>query len=262
MPERSESVQNIARVGLIARGTVYLLVGLLALMVVIYGPGAGGRMSDSRGALRELVRQPFGYFVVSLMALGLVCYAVWRVLTGLFDWDAYGRRWSGWFVRVTQIFGGLVHLGLGAYALNLMFLFTRTNNRASEQRLVRWLFELPFGDWIVGAVGVGIVVFGVAQFVIAWREAFRHYMTIPDDHARVVIPICKYGLMARGIVFSIIGWFFTRAAFTHTATEAGGFREAWRALRAQPMGDAWVTFVALGFVAYGLFSVLEARYRT
>lgn len=261
MPSRSANVLNLARVGLIARGTVYVLIGILALMVVIYGPDAGGKITDSRGALRELVRQPLGYFLLSLVALGLFCYAVWRVLAGIFDYDDYGRGWSGWLVRAGQIIGGLVHLALGAYALNLMFLFTRTNNRASEQRLVRWLFGLPFGDWIVGAVGIGIIIFGVAQFVIAWREAFRHYMDIPEAHGRVVIPICKYGLMARGIVFSLIGWFFTRAALMHSPTEAGGFREAWRALRAQPLGDAWVSFVAIGFMAYGLFSAIEAQYR-
>lgn len=261
MTARSVNVQNLARVGLIARGTVYVLIGVLALMVIVYGPGAGGKITDSRGALRALVQQPLGYFLSSLIALGLFCYAIWRVLAGIFDYDVYGGGWSGGFVRAGQVLGGFVYMGLGAYALNLMFLFTRTNTRASEQRLVRWLFELPFGTWIVGAVGVGILVFGVAQFVIAWLEAFRHYIHVPPEHARVIVTICKYGLMARGMVFTLIGWFFTRAALTHSAREAGGFREAWRALRAQPMGDAWVTFVALGFIAYGFFSAIEARYR-
>jgi hypothetical protein len=259
MPPKRRSVRTLARVGLLARGAVYFLVGMLALMVAIHEPG--GRTTDSQGAMRELLRKPMGVVLLSAIAFGLFCYALWRLLDGIHDYDGYGKGWRGFFARSGQIFGALVHLSLGAYALNLIFLFTRTTTKVSEQKLVRWLFSLPLGDWIVGGVGGGIVIFGISQFVVAWREDYRHYMMIPQGKARFLMPICRYGLMARGLVFMLIGSFFVQAAIKHSPREAGGFREAWRALRQQPHGEIWVGVVAVGFMAYALFSATEAAYR-
>lgn len=259
MSVEPRSVRWLARVGLLSRGAVYILVGVLALLVALHGPG--GKATDVLGAMRELVRKPLGTLLLITIASGLLCYAVWRLLDGIFDYDEYGRRWDGIVVRVGQIVGGVVHIAFGAYGLNLIFLFKRTTLRPSEQRLARWLFAWPYGDYLVGLVGFAVLVFGVAQFVISWREAFRHYMEIPMARERILVPLCKWGLMARGIVFSLIGTFFFNAALTHSSHEAGGFKKAWAALREQPFGELWMAFVALGLIAYGLFSAAEARYR-
>jgi hypothetical protein len=246
-------------VGLIARGAVYFLMGILALLVVLKEPG--GRTTDTRGAMRELLHEPMGYLLLTLIGVGLLSYSAWRLLEGINDYDEYGRGFRGFFVRSGQIAGSLVHLALGLYAINLVFLFTRTNTRAGEQHLVRWLFGLPSGDVIVLGVGLGVVIFGIAQIILAWREGFRHYIVLPEKRSGWMLPLCKYGLVARGVVFTFIGWFFVNAAVKHSPREAGGFKEAWAALRAQPHGDVLVGVVAIGFMAYGFFSVIEARYR-
>jgi hypothetical protein len=260
MPTKREpGVRTLARVGLLARGIVYFTVGILALMVASHTPG--GRATDGRGAMREILHQPLGYILLGLIAIGVFCYAFWRALEAIHDYDGHGRGPLGFILRTGQLIGAVVYILLGAYAVNLIFLFSRSSTKASEQKIVRWLFGLPFGDWVVFAVGAIIVIFAVAQFFIAWFEAYTSYIAIPDRRSSLIMPICKYGLMARGLVFGLIGWFFINAAVKHSPREAGGFREAWYALRQQPHGDVLVGVVAAGFIAYAFFSAVEAVYR-
>ena len=249
----------LGRVGLVSRGLVYLLVGALALMVVLQQPG--GRTTDTRGAMRSLGHEPVGQIVLPIVAAGLFCHALWRLLQAIYDPDNFGRGWLGVGVRLGQITGAAIYTALGVYAINLVFLFTQNPAHASERHLVRWMFSWPLGDWAVGVVGLGIAAFGIGQMVFAWREGFRAFMTIPPERGHWVLPLCKYGLTARGLVFAIIGWFFINAALKHSPREAGGFKEAWAALRAQPHGDWVVGCVALGFIAYAFYCAIEAAYR-
>lgn len=253
------SIRNMARVGLISRGAVYFLMGVLALMVALETPG--GRTTDTRGALRTLLHEPLGYILLTMIALGLFCYAVWRLLEGIYDYDGYGRGAGGLCMRLGQIVGSMVHFALGAYSLNLIFLFMRTSDHRGEQKLVRWLFGWPFGDWLVGAVGLVVILFGVAQMYIAWCEAFRFYIEIPKRRSGLILLLCKYGLVARGILLVLVGWFFFNAARKHSPREAGGFKEAWQALLNQPFGHVLLGIVAMGFIAYAFFSAVEAAYR-
>src|SRR4051812_42954311 len=108
MPVRRTSIRNLARVGLVARGAVYFLIGVLALMVVFKTPG--GRTTDTRGAMRELMREPQGYILLTVIAVGLLCYAVWRLLESIYDYDENGRGLRGFSLRLGQIFGAIFHL--------------------------------------------------------------------------------------------------------------------------------------------------------
>ena len=256
---RRPRYQTLARAGLLSRGLVYLLVGVLALMVVMHEPG--GRTTDTRGAMRSLMHETAGQGILLLIAVGLLCYSVWRLLQCVYDIDRFGSGWLGLAVRAGQGIGAVIYLALAAYAVNLVFEFIKESRGASERHLVRWMFSWPMGDWMVGAVGVGVVLFGLGQMIFAWLEGFKAFIEIPPLRARFVVTICKYGLVARGMVFTIIGWFFINSALKHSPREAGGFKEAWAALRAQPHGDLLVAAVATGFIAYAFFSAVEAAYR-
>jgi hypothetical protein len=220
-----------------------------------------GEATDMKGVLRGILSQPLGTVLLSLMALGFFCYAIWRAIQAVTDSDHLGSDWKGYFMRFGRMMGAFFHLALGAYAFGLMFFFSPTRGPRAERQLAHFLFKLPLGDWLVGGVGVGILVFGVAQFVIAYREQFCDYIDIPRRGGRTLKSVCKFGLMARGFVFMIIGAFFMRAAVKHSSREVGGLKEAWMSLQAAPYGQYLMGLVALGLIAYAFFTGVEATYR-
>lgn len=252
-------MESLARVGLISRGTVYFLIGSLALLMA--AGDKHGEATDMKGVLTNLLSKPLGTFLLSLMALGFFCYAIWRAIQAVTDSDHLGNSWKGLILRSGQMGGALSHLGLGAYAFGLMFFFKSTKGPRAERQVARFLFKLPLGDWLVGGLGLGILIFGIAQFVIAYREQFCNYIAIPRRGSRTLKSVCKFGLMARGFVFMIVGGFFVRAGLRHSSKEVGGLREAWQSLQAAPYGEFLVAIVALGLIAYAFFTAVEAAYR-
>jgi hypothetical protein len=113
----------------------------------------------------------------------------------------------------------------------------------------------------LGCVAIGILIFGLAQVVIALREYFLDIINIPQNRKKYLMPVCKFGLVARGFVFMIVGVFFLSAAYYHDSHEAGGLKQAWIALAKQPIGWVWVSIVAVGLIAYAGYCAVEAVYR-
>ena len=64
----------------------------------------------------------------------------------------------------------------------------------------------------------------------------------------------------RGIVFTIMGIFLVTAAWHAKAEEARGMDGALLELLEQPSGRALLTLVSLGLIAFGVFSMLCARW--
>ncbi len=248
-----------AQIGLVSRGVVYLLMGVLALMVVLHRPE--GRNTDPKGALRELLSQPLGYIFVIILAVGLCCYAIWRIFEAIDNSEHFARDWKGYGLRIGGFSSALVHLALGYYAFNLVFLFSKDHVNFSERKLARWILGFHNGDVALAAVGAGILAFGAGQIVIAVREYFLDIVDIPGPRKKFLLPICKFGLGARGFVFMVVGVFFMEAAYFHDSHEAGGLKQAWAALAKQSFGWAWVTVVAMGLIAYAFYCAVEARYR-
>lgn len=71
----------------------------------------------------------------------------------------------------------------------------------------------------------------------------------------------RLGIAARGIVFTVIGFFLIQAAKQSDASQAKGFGEALASLEQNPFGPWILGLVALGLISYGIYSVVEARYR-
>ncbi|HKF93470.1 MAG TPA: DUF1206 domain-containing protein, partial [Gammaproteobacteria bacterium] len=74
-PDAGKGVEWLARMGYVAKGVVYMIVGVLAAMTAL---GVGGATTGTIGAVSRIEHQPFGQALVGLMALGLVGYVLWR----------------------------------------------------------------------------------------------------------------------------------------------------------------------------------------
>ena len=74
---------RLARLGYVAKGVVYLVIGFLALCEAL----GGGKTADPGGAMKIIGSQPFGGVMLALLAVGLACYALWKLVQGVLDAD-------------------------------------------------------------------------------------------------------------------------------------------------------------------------------
>jgi hypothetical protein len=254
-------IERFARCGYAAKGVVYVLVGSLAA----YGAFEPSHPTDSRGALSQVVHKPFGRVVLCVMAAGLAGYALWRVVQALRDTEDKGRSWKGIAVRGGYACIGFVYMGLSYSAVSLVL--GGSAGKTSDESARGWTalaLMFPLGRLVVALVGLGVVGFGLWQcykaFTARFRRKWKQYEM--SEHARSLATHAgQVGLVARGIVFGIIGLFLIDAAWLARAEEARGLSGALRTLEEQPYGPYVLGAVALGLVAYGLYMFVEARYR-
>lgn len=252
----------LGRFGYAAKGVVYITIGGVASLAALRG---GGRTADSRGALAELLRQPFGYAVLGVVAVGLAGYALWRLTQALKDTENKGSGLKGLAIRSGYACIAAVYAGLSYSAVQLML--GNGAGKGSDESSKEWtarLLALPFGRWLVGAAGLGVIGFGLYQCYKGLSAKFRKRMKtaeMDDVTQTIATRFGQVGLTARGVVFGIVGLFLIQAALHARAHEARGLRGALLALEQQPSGPWVLGAVALGLVAYGLFMFFEARYR-
>lgn len=264
-----EWIEPVARAGYAGKGVIYAVIGGLAVQQAM---GGGGQTSDSRGALREIAAAPFGQIALGLVAVGLVGYVIWRFVQAI--WDPEGkvsdddkRRWA---MRLFYLGSAVIYALLAYYAFSLLLGSGGGGSAAagaggsgggSSNGWVTQLMSMAWGAILVGAVGAGIVIRGIFQFVKAYNENFRERISARElGHTTQewVIRASRLGLTARGVVFAIIGSSVLYAAVTRDPIEARGLEGALDVLTTSP----WLLgAVGVGLIGYAIYQWLKARYR-
>jgi hypothetical protein len=251
----------LARSGYAARGLVYLVVGGLAVLAAL---GQGGQTTDAHGALTTLLTQPFGKVLLGIVALGLIGYALWRVVQALADVDHHGTDPKGLTIRGGLLVSAVAHSLLAVFALGLIFGWGSSvggGGESAAQNWTAWLMRQPFGRWLVGLIGLVIVGAGIAHMIKGYRARFEKFLEMDAATLEKVSPVCRFGLVARGVVFVIIGGFLIIAAVELDSAQARGLQGALQTLQQQAYGWILLGLVALGLVAFGIYSLIEAWYR-
>lgn len=259
----SPAMTLLARVGYAAKGIVYLIIGGLSAKVAL---GEGGSATDRNGALRAIHEQPFGRFLLAIVAIGLVGYALWSLIQALVDPEHKGTDAKGLAARVGYGVVGLSYAALAVAAAQLV-IGTGNGGPSSNTTTKDWtarLLALPFGPFLV--ILVGLIVIGIAGFLFyrSYKADFRKSLALEDAGAGTrewVITLGRAGYASLGVVFGIVGVFLIIAAARNNAGAAKGLGGALQELARQPYGHVLLGIVALGLIAYGLFSLTQARYR-
>lgn len=253
-------VERLARLGFMARGVVYITVGWLA---VLAAAGMGGKKTTTSGALATIAQQPFGKLLMIVLAVGLAGYALWRFVRGIVDPERKGTDAKGLAKRIGYVISGFAYGGLALTAAQIARGAGRSTGSTAQDATAR-LMALPFGPWLVGAVGALLIGIGVNTLYIAFKGKFREKLRLsemtPGEQAGAT-RMGKIGLTARAVVSGLIGAFLIQAALQSDANEARGLDGTLKVLAQQPYGRWLLGAVAAGLVAYGIYSFVEARYR-
>jgi hypothetical protein len=258
--EQSRWVERSGRFGLATKGVAYLLVAVVALKVAI---GGGGQTEDHQGALQTLADEPFGWALIALVALGFGSYAVWRLVQAVFDRDREGDDPKSLAKRAGELGEGILYAALAVGAIAILA-GSGGGGSQEEDQATAVVLDLPLGRWLVGLAGAAIIGAGAVNAYRAVSGSFRKELReeAMNGLARPwYIAFGVAGHLARAVVFGLVGVFLIRAAWQYDPDEAIGLDEALQKLAGEPYGAFLLGAVALGLAAYGLFCIVQARYR-
>lgn len=245
-----------ARVGLTARGIVYILMGFLALLIA---RGAHGEV-DQRSVLAEVLLKPQGKWLVGLLAVGFACYALWRFFEAAFGVSGENRTMGP---RLVSFVRGVIYSSLAFTAISV-FKGSHQLQSTQQKGYAVDVMSRPGGRLLVGLLGSAIVVVGVVALDGGMKFKFMRFFQ-PEKLSPAVRTwirdLGRIGTMARGFVFLLTGVLVVSAAWTHNATKASGLDGALKTLRDQPFGGLLLGAVATGLVIFGVYGLAEARYR-
>ena len=260
----------LARAGFVARGVISAVIGVLAAMEA-FGHTGNGRTTDSKGALRELhdhpLFQPFGRILLGIVAVGLVGYAVWLFVQGILDPEHSLQKNAKKrvFQRIGRIGGGLLHTGLAVFAIGLITGIALGNEEDGTKSWAARILGLgPIGVALVVAVGIGVLALAGWEIWKAWKSDLDDRLDLSrlsKGTQKLIVQLSRFGMVARAVAMVVIGVFLIIAAVRAKPDEARGLGSALSALQESPLGWPLLGVVAIGFIAYGVFQVIEARYR-
>ena len=258
----NEAATFLARLGFAARGLVYLIIGGFAVDAAM----RGGSAADNQGAIATLAHQPFGQILLFIVTAGLAGYALWRLTEAAGNPEKIARDAHGNLKRLGSAVSGIAHVALAWTAVKLASNSAtaaggRSPGDANARDWTAWLLSQPFGRLLVAAVAIGLFAAAFQQGKKAWTAKFAAELQGDTPVPAYVTVAGRIGYAARAVVFTIIGGFFTAAAWQSRASEAGGMADALGKLQSQPGGKWLLTAMGIGLALFGIFSLIEARFR-
>jgi hypothetical protein len=252
----------LQRLGYVVRGVLYTTMGVLALRIALGKPG--GRATDLTGSLVYLIDNPYGKWVLFVAIVGLAAYSLWGVIRAVLDPLNRGSDPSGYMERLGFLSSATSYGALAFFGLQVLTGAKPASSGVdSTQKAITALFSHPAGGLLttgVGAVAIGI---GIGQFTEAYRATFKNDLKgaeMTNTERNVVVALGRLGMLARGVIFTIIGWFVVQAGLHHDPSQVQGFGGAFIFLLGNPFGPWLLGGVALGFIALGLHSFACARW--
>jgi Domain of Unknown Function (DUF1206) len=258
---RSVWVERLGRAGLAAKGISYGIVAVLAILVAIH---AGGRTTDRQGALRTVADHPLGRLLLIVLAVGFAAYALWRLAQAFLDRDDEGSGPKGLAKRATYLGRAGIYAALFLSTLSVLLGDDRGSSSGEEDKATAGVLDWPAGRWLVAAAGIAVAGVGLYNAYRGLSRKFEDKLKTGEMTTAArnwVGRLGTVGLLARAVVFCLVGWFLIKAAVEYDPKETVGLDGALAKLAQASYGHWLLAAVAGGLLAYGAFSLAEARYR-
>ncbi|MGO4385441.1 DUF1206 domain-containing protein [Specibacter sp. RAF43] len=250
----SAALTMVARVGFAASGLMHLLMGYIAIRIALHRGGE----SDQSGAFAQLMKVPGGAIVLWVAVVGLAALALWLLLqAALGIGSSSKKRWARSLVSLGKAVAYFVLAGTA-----LAFALKRPTNASSSTRQASGtILSLPGGQMLLIIVGLATAGVGCYFIYKGARRKFRTDISIPGGRSgKAVVAVAVIGYLAKGVAVIMVGALFVIAAVTVDPHQASGLDGGLKALAALPHGEAILIVVAVGLMAYGIYSFARARF--
>jgi Domain of Unknown Function (DUF1206) len=247
----------LARAGLVARGVIYLVIGVLALELAL---GQGGKATNQTGALKTIAGQSFGELLLIVLAIGLAGYSLWRLVRAAVGHGAEQQDSTG--DRIAALASGIAY---GILAITAVKILTESGAGSGTPK------EATGGvlDWTGGTVIVaiaGAIMIGVAVYQ-AYKGLAKKFLEdanteeMSEGVRKGYTALGVFGHVARAVVFALIGYGLIKAAVDYNPKQAIGLDGALRELADASYGPVLLALVAVGLSGFAVYSIVDARYR-
>lgn len=259
-PNKDKWIENISRVGILSKGIVYCLLGILAFLAAI---GSRQEKASKEGIFKFILEQPFGRILLALVALGLVAFVFWRIIQVVNDTEHQGTSRNGVFKRIGYALSGLIYSSMVYFAVKLVLDNSKSNAGEGKKFVVEKLLSYSYGHWVLGIIGIAIIGHGIYQIYAAYKRKFGKRVrqeNMMSKGSKIFDVAGRVGYTARGIVLAIVGYFVLRAAMSSNSGEMRDTDGAFHYLHSS-LGAVALGLVALGLIGYGICMFFMARYR-
>src|SRR5512143_3276185 len=259
----SPLMEKLIRLGYVARGLVWGVIGLLAFQVAT---GNGGKITDQQGAIAALGTTPVGKVLLYVMLVGLVGYALWGLIRAVVNPLHAGHDAQGLVERLGYLVSGISYglLAVATYGLITAKAPAATGGAqgAQTQQATASILTQPWGPAVVVLAGAIVIGVGLLHIYTSFRRRFnpQFQLALRTLNARKWIErLGRFGTAARGVVFTLLGVFLLQAAVQHNPSRAQGIDGVLTALLHQPYGAVLLGVIAAGLIAFGIYSAMIKR---
>lgn len=258
-------VEIVARTGLIAKGVVYCIIGVLAIMGAFQFTSTTRTEADTAGAFQFIQDQTGGKILLAMLAAGLLCYALWRGVQTIIGIDEKSKEKRGIVSRMRYLLSALIYLVLTYYAFQMLFSAGMEQSQNTGVTVVNRILHLPFGRWLVALLAFLVAAYGVYEIYFGFSRQYKKHVdsrSFRTGKTGLLMRSGQVGYTALGIVYLILAWLLFRAAQTDDASKAGDMAKALREIEQIPYGSFILGLIGFGLFCYGAFNFIWARYES
>ena len=256
----SPLMDHLTRLGYGIKGVIYILIGVIALQSAF---GKSRTPADQIGAIVAISKLPYGHIVLWIVIIGLVSYSVWGLIRAFLDPFHKGTDLDGLLARGGFLVSAATYAFLVVPTYDLIHGASKGTQTGNTQKMVATLVSMPWGSLLVGILGVAGIAAGIYQIYIGinskFEKRFKPYALTPEQ-LKIAKQIGRFGTIARGIVFALVGFFFCLAAIYANPRQAKTFDGALDFLAKQPYGLWVLGIIAFGLIAFGIYSLISAAW--
>jgi hypothetical protein len=245
----------MVRIGYLARGIIFLIIGGFALLAA---GGLGAHPEGARDAMEFMFQKPFGGYVLWTLAVGLACFALWRLLQAIADTEGHGTSLYGLLRRSVLAGSGVFYLALAVATARVTVERRRISEDQSAREWTAWLMSQPLGRALLALLAAGFVGVAIGLTIEAIRANYRHELDATPEQRIMAVVLGSYGLLTRAFVFFILAFFLAVTAFDANSQEAVGLAGVLTAMQNESYGGVFLGVAALGLLAFGFFEIIEA----
>ncbi len=252
-PSQNTALQTLARAGHAINGVIHLLLGWIILQVAWQG-SAGGSGADQNGAFEQLAGNSVGKVLLWIGFVGFLALAIWELLQATVS----AGRDDEWTDRAKSAGKGITHVALAIVCIRFATGGGESSGPGQSQDTARTIMDQPGGRILL--VVLGLVIIGIAGYHV-YNGATKGFLDdLRGNPGDAAVKAGVVGYAGKGVALALIGGLFALAGFRGQSGEARGLDGAIRQLGDAPAGRFILTVIAIGIVAYGVYSFVKARY--